>query len=116
MGYYILGIIIFLLLIVFISDLIRSARDSDNRDDYDTDEYYNRLSSQYPGTFAYKEEFSEEYIDKELENEEGKTNDMGVEPIYQNVEQQAFEQRINEADNELRDVLPEDQDGDRQRR
>jgi hypothetical protein len=65
MGYYILGIIIFLLLIVFISDLIRQAKDTDEIDDFDTEEYFNRLSSQYPGTFAYREEFSEEYIDRE---------------------------------------------------
>ncbi|QVK18957.1 hypothetical protein KHQ81_04395 [Mycoplasmatota bacterium] len=116
MGYYILGIIIFLLLIVFISDLLRQARDSDTRENFDSDEYYDRLSSQYPGTYSYREEFSEDYIDREIEVEEGKTNDMGVEPIYQNVEQQAFEQRINEANNELNDVLPENQDHDRQRR
>lgn len=62
MGYYILGIIIFLLLIVFISDLIRDARDKKD-EDFDIDEYFERLSSQYPGTFAYRDEFSEEYLD-----------------------------------------------------
>lgn len=71
MGYYILGIIIFLLLIVFVSDLIRQARDNKEVDDFDVDEYFERLSSQYPGTYAYREEFSEEYLEKEMDNEEG---------------------------------------------
>ncbi len=116
MGYYILGIIIFLLLIVFVSDLVRQSRDSDQIDEFDTDEYFNRLSTQYPGTFAYREEFSEDYLDKELDQEEGKTADMGVEPIWQNVEQQAFEQRLSQADKDLEDLLPDDSDDDNLRR
>jgi len=98
MGYYILGIIIFLLLIVFISDLVRQARDSEQTDDFDTDEFFDRLSSQYPGTFAYREEFSEEYIDKEFVSDD-KTSDNN----YQNLAQSDEDQ-----DKDLQDVLPED--------
>lgn len=71
MGYYILGIIIFLLLIVFISDLIRDARDKKDAEDFDVDEYFERLQSQYPGTFAYRDEFSDEFFDElDVNNED----------------------------------------------
>lgn len=80
MGYYILGTIIFLLLIVFISDLLRNSKDN-RSEDFDNDEYFNRLSSQYPGTFAYKEEFSEENFEDDIETEEDKiSNRDDIEP------------------------------------
>ncbi len=69
MGYYILGTIIFLLLIVFISDLLRNSQDN-RGEEIDNDEFYNQLSNQYPGTFAYKEEFSEENLEDDLETED----------------------------------------------
>ncbi len=68
MGYYILGIIIFLLLTVFISDLVRQAKDNDHVDAFDNEDYYNRLSGQYPGSYTYREEFAKEHLDKELKN------------------------------------------------
>ncbi|HEY8364431.1 MAG TPA: hypothetical protein VIK84_02555 [Haloplasmataceae bacterium] len=64
MGYYILGVIILLLLIVFISDLIREARDKEDIEDFDTEEYFNFLQSQYPGKLGYREEFGKEDDDK----------------------------------------------------
>jgi len=53
MGYYILGIIILLLLIVFISDLLREARGSD-------DKFYRNISNPYPGDYDFYHEFAEE--------------------------------------------------------
>ncbi len=103
MGYYILGIIIFLLMIVFISDLIRQGHDKDDVDDFDPDEYFNRLSSQYPRTFNYKEEISEENLGNEVVND---PEHIIATPMFENVEHPS----LDDANQPLQDVLPEDLD------
>ncbi|NLC94681.1 MAG: hypothetical protein GX676_03205 [Bacilli bacterium] len=90
MGYYILGIIILLLLIVFISDLLREARGGDK--------FYRNISNPYPGEYDFYHEFAEEN-DFDTDEEEyllekdyryNKTEDLRKDQEKNNTEEERF--------------------------
>lgn len=82
MGYIIIGLILFLLLVVFIIDLSKEYKTK-----HVEDIYYNKIENKFQNEFS--EEFNTEDIENLLKEETVKTNNfgIGVDPILSKIKQ-----------------------------
>ena len=110
MGFYILGLMIFILMIIFVNDLYKQYKEK-NR--YEDDVYY-RYKTRYQHEFS--DDFMSDDLEKQMLHEESNLNDSGVEPIWQNIEQMAFQQEIHRQSKTIHDEIPEERDEDKQRK